>query len=157
MRFDIEVSGVDEIAERLGAKLQEALEAAKVGVGKVAQNVQRDARKLSPRDSGENVAKIRMQEPEIKGNMIEAKVIAGARHAIYLELGTGPKGAASHEGISPDVNPTYRSTGWVYPTKDGGFRYTEGMPARPFMYPAYKANSKKAAGIVKEEIKKVVK
>ena len=24
--------------------------------------------------------------------------------------------------------------GWIYPTDDGGFRFTEGMPSRPFMY-----------------------
>ena len=24
--------------------------------------------------------------------------------------------------------------GWIYPTDDGGFRFTEGMQSRPFMY-----------------------
>ena len=24
--------------------------------------------------------------------------------------------------------------GWIYPTDDGGFRFTEGMESRPFMY-----------------------
>lgn len=25
-------------------------------------------------------------------------------------------------------------TGWFYPTKDGGWRFTQGIPSRPFMY-----------------------
>lgn len=69
-------------------------------------------------------------------------------HAAFVEFGTGVVGQAS-----PHANGEYLSraswgyatgskifttkdgkTGWVYPTDDGGFRFTEGMPSRPFMY-----------------------
>jgi hypothetical protein len=69
-------------------------------------------------------------------------------HVAFVEFGTGVKGQAS-----PHKNGEYLSlaawqyatgakifttkdgrVGWIYPTKDGGFRFTEGMKARPFMY-----------------------
>jgi hypothetical protein len=69
-------------------------------------------------------------------------------HVAFVEFGTGVKGQTS-----PHKNGEYLSlaawqyatgakifttkegkVGWIYPTKDGGFRFTEGMKARPFMY-----------------------
>jgi len=87
-----------------------------------------------------------------------AHIGTNKEYAIYVELGTGPKGQASHEGISPDVTPTYRQTPWwihesqVNPkaaetykwfyidTKDGRFYKVTGQPARPFLYPAINNN-----------------
>jgi hypothetical protein len=69
-------------------------------------------------------------------------------HVAFVEFGTGVKGQAS-----PHKNGEYLSlaawqyatgakifttkegkVGWIYPTDDGGFRFTEGMKSRPFMY-----------------------
>lgn len=69
-------------------------------------------------------------------------------HAAFVEFGTGVVGQSN-----PHRNGEYLSlaswgyvtgskifttkdgkVGWVYPTDDGGFRFTEGMPSRPFMY-----------------------
>lgn len=69
-------------------------------------------------------------------------------HVAFVEFGTGVVGQAN-----PHKNGEYLSlaswgyatgskifttkdgkTGWIYPTDDGGFRFTEGMPSRPFMY-----------------------
>ena len=69
-------------------------------------------------------------------------------HVAFVEFGTGVKGQNS-----PHKNGEYLSkaawsyasgakifttqdgrVGWIYPTDDGGFRFTEGMPSRPFMY-----------------------
>ena len=69
-------------------------------------------------------------------------------HAAFVEFGTGVKGQSS-----PHKNGEYLSkaawsyasgakifttkdgrVGWIYPTDDGGFRFTEGMESRPFMY-----------------------
>ena len=69
-------------------------------------------------------------------------------HVAFVEFGTGVKGQAS-----PHKNGEYLSkaawqyatgpkifttqdgrVGWIYPTDDGGFRFTEGMASRPFMY-----------------------
>jgi hypothetical protein len=69
-------------------------------------------------------------------------------HAAFIEFGTGVVGMAA-----PHPNAEYLSkaswgyatgskifttkdgrVGWIYPTDDGGFRFTEGMKSRPFMY-----------------------
>jgi hypothetical protein len=69
-------------------------------------------------------------------------------HVAFVEFGTGVVGQSN-----PHKNGEYLSlaswgyatgskifttkdgrVGWVYPTDDGGLRFTEGMPSRPFMY-----------------------
>lgn len=69
-------------------------------------------------------------------------------HVAFVEFGTGVVGQSS-----PHINGEYLSkaawqyatgpkifttkdgrVGWIYPTDDGGFRFTEGMESRPFMY-----------------------
>ena len=69
-------------------------------------------------------------------------------HVAFVEFGTGVVGQNS-----PHKNGEYLSkaawnyasgakifttqngrVGWIYPTDDGDFRFTEGMPSRPFMY-----------------------
>lgn len=69
-------------------------------------------------------------------------------HVAFVEFGTGVKGQNN-----PHKNGEYLSkatwsyasgtkifttqdgrVGWIYPTDDGGFRFTEGMESRPFMY-----------------------
>lgn len=69
-------------------------------------------------------------------------------HAAFVEFGTGVVGQNS-----PHKNGEYLSkaawnyasgskifttragrVGWIYPTNDGEFRFTEGMKSRPFMY-----------------------
>lgn len=69
-------------------------------------------------------------------------------HVAFVEFGTGVVGQAN-----PHTNGEYLSkaawqyatgpkifttkdgrVGWIYPTDDGGFRFTEGMQSRPFMY-----------------------
>ncbi|MCD7769625.1 MAG: hypothetical protein LUH36_05890 [Oscillospiraceae bacterium] len=80
-------------------------------------------------------------------------VTAGARTdysvAWYNEFGTGPVGAASGHPKASELGITHRMTGWTYWSDkaaqmradkggDGanGFVYTEGMPAKAFMYNA---------------------
>ena len=69
-------------------------------------------------------------------------------HVAFVEFGTGVKGqnnphkngeylslAAWEYASGPKIFTTKDGrVGWIYPTDDGGFRFTEGMPSRPFMY-----------------------
>ncbi len=69
-------------------------------------------------------------------------------HVAFVEFGTGVVGqnnphkngeylakAAWQYATGPKIFTTKDGkVGWIYPTKDGGFRFTEGMKARPFMY-----------------------
>lgn len=181
MQFNLEIHGLEEIAENLRATLEQARQGTINGVRKVAEAARDAAQEnlitAGAIDNGELLNSIHTTPPETDGDIIEAKVIAGAPYAQYVEFGTGIKGEENHAGIDPSVQPTYNTIGrtirytnrrsgktveyyirgWIYPLKDGsGFRYTEGMPARPFLYPAKKMIEGKAKGIIAEEIRKVI-
>jgi hypothetical protein len=85
-------------------------------------------------------------------------------HVAFVEFGTGVVGRTS-----PHRNGEYLSkaawsyasgakifttkngrVGWIYPTDDGGFRFTEGMQSRPFMYETALALQREFPRIAKE-------
>lgn len=85
-------------------------------------------------------------------------------HVAFVEFGTGVVGQNSpHKNgeYLAKVAWSYASgakifttkngrVGWIYPTDDGGFRFTEGMKARPFMYETALELQSKFPGIAKE-------
>lgn len=91
-------------------------------------------------------------------------VVTDSSHAVFCELGTGQFGQdipypfPLPEGVSWDYNvgKTIRknaTTGryyWFYPGKDGKWHYTEGLPARPFMYLTSLELQKEVVEIAKE-------
>ena len=112
--------------------------------------VQADAKLRAPSNEGElrNSIKARVK---VEGDRVFGEVYTNLHYAPYVELGTGPKGLASHAGISPDVNVSYRSTPWFvhedqidvgkyHFQKMGEFYKMYGQPAQPFLYPALKDN-----------------
>ena len=85
-------------------------------------------------------------------------------HVAFVEFGTGVVGQNN-----PHKNGEYLSkaawnyasgakifttqdgrVGWIYPTDDGGFRFTEGMESRPFMYETSLELQSKLTQITKE-------
>ena len=69
-------------------------------------------------------------------------------HVAFVEFGTGvvgqnnshkngeylSKAAWSYASGTKIFTTQDGRVGWIYPTDDGGFRFTEGMASRPFMY-----------------------
>lgn len=104
-----------------------------------------------------------------------AEVYTNVSYAPYVELGTGPRGAANHAGISPNVTPVYTLEPWwihesqvdrviaeMYrwphiDTSDGRFYKCSGQPARPFMYPALKENEDKVIRIMRDGMDEILK
>lgn len=119
--------------------------------------VQANAKLLCPVNHGELRASI-SEKAEQTSTGIRAMTYTNKESASYVEFGTGPRGEASHEGISPEVNPTYSQHGWGIPVDKidpadaekyhwgkrlyNGKEYymTSGQPAQPFLYPALKNN-----------------
>lgn len=85
-------------------------------------------------------------------------------HVAFVEFGTGVKGQKNQH-----QNDEYLSKaswgyatgqkifttkdgriGWIFPTDDGGFRFTEGMKSRPFMYETALELQREFPRIVKE-------
>lgn len=97
------------------------------------------------------------------GNAVETVVHTNSDHAVFVEFGTGPVGAAHHEGISPNVTPQYKKNKWrgVIPglqtEDDAGIRYIAGQPAQPYLYPALKNNEEELERFLKEEIAEAIR
>lgn len=91
-------------------------------------------------------------------------------YAPYVELGTGPKGADDHAGISPEITPSYTLEPWwihesmidpglaemyhwpAIKTPDGVFYRCSGQAAQPFLYPALADNEATVVAIITKGI-----
>ncbi|MEG2769286.1 MAG: hypothetical protein RR902_00540 [Oscillospiraceae bacterium] len=104
----------------------------------VAQGVtlaQMNASSMSIYDSGALVNGI---VGDINGNVGHVK--STAPHSIFCEFGTGVKGKNSPHpdiailGWTYDTNSHGELGWWYFDEKQQRFRWTKGMPSRPFMY-----------------------
>ena len=151
LKADLSISGL--------RKLQSDLEKYKDNIMYKCQLL---AERLAER--GVEIARVRVAELDaiFTGELIESiheeykgsipggaifAVVADSSHSLFVEFGSGQRGADHPypyplpDGISWDYNvgKTIRQSAsgryyWFYPGKDGKWHYTEGMPARPFMY-----------------------
>lgn len=145
------INNLEVFESGLGEVIQKAL-------GLELKRIQADAKRLAPVDTGQLRNSIVTNVERDSELDFVGTVGTNVNHAPYVEFGTGPVGEKSTKYAPPDMTLSYRSDGWVFPTDDGEFRYTEGQPAKPFLYPAYKQNEEKVkkgiANAVKNAIKK---
>lgn len=98
--------------------------------------------------TGELLQSIRREPREITTSSAKFAIITDSEHACFVEFGTGQRGMDTPypyplpNGVSWNYatgstikkNPITGHYYWFYPGQDGKWHYTEGMPARPFMY-----------------------
>ena len=105
---------------------------------------------------GQSIRESISGEVHRSGDTFEGKITCKSPHGIYVEFGTGSVGAASGgNGSRARVSYTTRP-GWVYPVQgydDTEFYYTEGQPAKPFMYPAFEDGKAVLKGIIENALK----
>lgn len=107
--------------------------------------------------------------------LARSEVYTNISYATYVEMGTGPRGAADHDGISPNVTPAYTMEPWwihesdidawvaekyhwpYIDTDQGRFYKCSGQPAQPFLYPALKDNEQKVLRIMKDGMNNILK
>lgn len=141
--------------------------------------VQKQARLLVNSKSG-NLSRMIKEKTVSDKNGASSTVYTKLDYGIFYELGTGPNGQKDHQGISPNINPKYSQTGWMIPgdamTVEEAEAYglgiverngeaigylTNGMPARPYLYPAVhdqeKDITKEINKYIRKEIVKVMK
>lgn len=129
--------------------------------------VQADAKLRAPSNKGElrNSIKARVK---VEGDRVFGEVYTNLEHGVYVELGTGPKGLASHAGISPDVHVSYRSTPWFvredqidvgkyHFQKMGEFYKMYGQPAQPYLYPALKENHDRISNNISKYVSRKIR
>ena len=153
MGLTISVEGLEDVLEALESLGQKELfDAARPGLRKGLTLIKDDAQALCPLDTGDLREKIKTRI-RVEKDGLRGEVYSGAPHGIYVEMGTGPKGEAKHDGVNPEwaAQVTYSPKGWHAPIK-GEVRFIKGYAARPFLYPAFKANEKRA----QEEVAKAI-
>lgn len=151
VRFVLE--GLEDALGALDGMAQGIADAMSAGVMEAAQLIQGDAIENAPVDTGELRAGIVVRGPEKSGLTVSAEIAATAPHSEFVELGSGEVGASAPKA-EHGITKTYRTGGWVYPVKGGGFRFTRGQRPQPFLYPAYKAQLNTAIQIIGEAAKK---
>lgn len=138
-----------------------------MAVHNAAKNVvQADAKLRAPVNGGDLRAGIKVRMS--KSDNPRAEVVSTSDHGGFVEFGTGPKGAAHHAGIAPDVGVSYRNTPWYvhesqievgpyrFP-KIGEFYKMYGQAAQPYLYPALKDNEERVAKNISNYIKRKLK
>lgn len=97
--------------------------------------------------SGELIDSIKTEYGGSKKGTAVFFIVADSEHAAYVEFGTGQLGLEGSypypfpEGVEWNYNTgktifeiSKGQYGWFYPMEDGTWRFTQGMPSRPFMY-----------------------
>lgn len=155
------MDGVDELLRKLGdiSRIHTELYGLMDQCGTFIRD---DARLRAPVDIGDLRRSIQNTTRETEGG-IEAVVHTNSDHAAFVEFGTGPVGAAHHQGISPQAQPIYAREKWrgVIPflknEKDSGVRYIAGQPAQPYLYPALKENEEQLERFLADGIREIIR
>lgn len=142
MGIDMELEGLDEVLAMLDrVEDKQVIKAADEGLQDGLQAIRAEARENCPKDTRKLEQSI-FTRTSIKDGELVGEVVAGAEYAVFVEMGTGPRGEESHAGVDPErlARTTYSPKGWSFKGRDGKWHGTRGQPARPFLYPALKAN-----------------
>lgn len=135
MRLTFGVQGVDKVIAEMKKLSLEKRAQIRAAVNETAVNIQRNAKRACPVDTGRLRSSIRM---EFYSNGLAAEVFTNVKYAPYVEFGTGMRGAASKK--PPGMPSVDYTLSWP------------GMPARPFLFPAAEQERRK----FEERIKKIL-
>ncbi len=161
----VDIEGLDSVIAALEGAVGNLIPASAKGLEQGLDVVAREAKKSCPVDTGELRNSIRAQVDEY-ATFVTGEVGSHKDYAVYVEMGTGDVGRRSGGNGSP-VKASYRTGGWFVPvgrsetlikdtvveTASNGF-WTNGQPARPFLWPAWKANKGKVLATIRSTIKK---
>jgi len=147
------MTGQDQLKAKLQSMAGQGASMAASAVGVAAKRIEGSAKRLAPVSSGQLRNSI-SSSVQASASGATGQVSTNVDYAVYVEFGTGPKGRASTNGAADGQSVSYRPNGWYYPVGDGTMRYTEGMPARPYMYPAAQENQSALADALAEAVKK---
>ena len=138
------------------------------------KTVQAEAKARCPTDHGELKNSI-FTDVEQDEDKTVGTCYTNKKYAVFVEMGTGPKGQENHSGIAPDANPVYHQDPWwihesqidrrvaershwfYIDTPQGRFYQCFGQRAQPYMYPALHDNRdrvlKQMADIISGQIR----
>jgi len=158
------------MAKKITVRLsEESIKAAIKELDKYKRELDEKAKTLVQRliEAGVEIAKQEVlalgafDSGELHGSLDGLMYTDGARgiiftncgHAAFVEFGTGVVGAGSPHPTMPwqyDVNE-HGEAGWVYyDEKQGRFRWTKGIPSRPYMYLTARQLEERVEAIARE-------
>lgn len=165
------IIGLDKLRRQLdNLSVTDMIRPTNKAIGLVQSNAKRNVQV----DSGELRESIYTDVYQ-QGNHVIGSCFTNKAYGIFVEFGTGPKGQANHEGISPEVSVAYsQSPWWIHEsqidketaekyhwfyidTPQGRFYQCTGQPARPYLYPAIKNNVDKISEIYEEHLLKKIR
>lgn len=161
------MTGFDALLRDLAASPDRLTRATIRTAQRLAQQVAGQARQGAPVDEGRLRNSIEAYV-EVHGEEIEGGAKTSYPPAVYHEFGTGPVGEAHGHPMDGALGIARRPDGWVYwsdraaagraPETDGeinGFVYTEGVPARAFLYRALAASEEEIAAALAANVTEV--
>ena len=160
------MEGLSAVEQALSSLGEDIIPNVTEGMEQGLARVVREAKKLCPVDTGELRGSIRA-EVNKDASAVTGTVGSSKEYAVYVEMGTGDKGRESGGNGSP-VKASYRTGGWFVPLKktemiedtivkeSNGF-WTTGQPARPYLWPAWKANREKVLASIRRAVLKGVR
>lgn len=141
--------------------------------------VQEKATGNAPVNDGQLKGGIKLMPIENDGDTLRAIVQSNVNYGVFVEMGTGQRGADNHAGISPDAHPVYTmSPWWIHEgtgenevdrataekyhwffvnTPQGRFYQCTGQPAQPYMYPALHDNEEAVMEIIRNGVRRQLK
>ena len=172
----IEVKGLGKLTKQLTSIPDITLEATKRTTMIVAENIAGMAvsnlQSSIRRGAGELASRVAAEvDNEDMFNPV-GRVRVNSPVGVFREFGTGPVGEASPKDLPEGVNPVYTQEPWFIPAdqvdidltevygipsmiiKGKKFYRTNGQPARPFLYPAFKQGVEGLEEVYKDEIRK---
>ncbi len=155
MSGGVELRGFDEFLRCIEDSPDKLERSVVLRARKLAEDVAGQARQGAPVKDG-RLRNSLQSFTESRGGEIVGGVRTSYDVAIFHELGTGPVGDAHPHPAEAELNPKRRPDGWTYWSDEvarergedengerNGFVYTEGVPAKAFMYNALKASEDK--------------
>lgn len=161
------IIGEKDVAEALRALEDLDL---RQGITQAISFVQEQAKANCPSHTGELRGSI-FTDVEDQNEVVRGICYTNKAYGPFVEFGTGPKGQAHHDGISPEVAVAYtQSPWWIHEsdigretaeyyhfphidTPQGRFYVCSGQAAQPFLYPALKNNEDKIVEIIRKAVK----
>lgn len=164
----MEIQGTDRLIRkfrRMGS--QQMNQTMQRAVHNAAKIIQAEAKLRAPANTGELRSKIKTRS-KMDGNKAVGEIFVASEYGVYVEFGTGPKGAANHAGTSPKISVSYRSTPWYvhesqidigpyHFAKRGEFYKIYGQAAQPYLYPALKDNEKRVTKNIDNYVKRKIR
>lgn len=175
----VEIKGLDKLQNKLNVLPKILEDAVFSATTEIVEDIQgRVESKLQSSikySSGDLVGSSKNEVSKNNDGKIVGRVFNDNPISVFREFGTGLVGQESQKDLPEGINPQYTQTPWFFPTdsvdidltaiygmpkitiQGKEFYRTNGQPARPYMFPAFKEGTEHAEEIFKEHVQRHLK